>query len=209
MRLGENSQTLSIPIRHIRKIRPLHQAGVDYTGHQGAEDKNDPTMIESAGFAKSSQVQQRLQRGKGRSMDASNSFPVNILLVEDDEVDIENVRRIFERRKIGNPLFVARDGQEAQALLQNGTVRSPALVLLDIGLPRMDGIEFLTWMRSEPEHESHVVFIFTVSDKQTDLYRAYDLNVSGYMLKSEVGDSFIEAVELIEDYWRVIEAPVN
>ena len=142
-------------------------------------------------------------------MDASNRFPVNILLVEDDEVDIENVRRIFERRKIGNPLFVARDGQEAQALLQNGTVRSPALGLLDIGLPRMDGSEFLTWMRSEPEHESHVVFIFTVSDKQTELYRAYDLNVSGYMLKSEVGDSFIEAVELIEDYWRVIEAPVN
>ncbi|MEL6216704.1 MAG: response regulator, partial [Pseudomonadota bacterium] len=106
-------------------------------------------------------------------MDASNRFPVNILLVEDDEVDIENVRRIFERRKIGNPLFVARDGQEAQSLLQNGTVRSPALVLLDIGLPRMDGIEFLTWMRSEPEHKSHVVFIFTVSDKQTDLYRAY------------------------------------
>ncbi|MEL6301468.1 MAG: response regulator [Pseudomonadota bacterium] len=136
-------------------------------------------------------------------------MPVNILLVEDDEVDIENVRRALRKRKIANPLFVARDGLEALELLERGQVTAPVMILLDINMPRMDGLEFLKRIRKDDQHKNHTVFVLTTSARQSDLYQAYDLSVSGYMMKSDVGDAFIEALELVDDYWRVIEARVG
>ncbi len=138
-----------------------------------------------------------------------DTMPVNILLVEDDEVDIENVRRALRKRKIANPLFVARDGLEALELLERGQVTAPVMILLDINMPRMDGLEFLKRIRKDDQHKNHTVFVLTTSARQSDLYQAYDLSVSGYMMKSDVGDAFIEALELVDDYWRVIEARVG
>ncbi|MEM6818692.1 MAG: response regulator [Pseudomonadota bacterium] len=135
-----------------------------------------------------------------------DTLPVNILLVEDDEVDIENVRRALRKRKIANPFFVAHDGLEALQLLNSEAVSAPVMILLDINMPRMDGLEFLKRIREDDDHKAHTVFILTTSARQSDLYQAYDLNVAGYMMKSDVGDAFIEAVELVDDYWRVIEA---
>ncbi|MEO1581823.1 MAG: response regulator [Pseudomonadota bacterium] len=136
-------------------------------------------------------------------------MPVNILLVEDDEVDIENVRRALRKRKIANPLFVARDGLEALELLEREQVTAPVMILLDINMPRMDGLEFLKRIRKDDQHKNHTVFVLTTSARLSDLYQAYDLSVSGYMMKSDVGDAFIEALELVDDYWRVIEARVS
>ncbi len=138
-----------------------------------------------------------------------DTMPVNILLVEDDEVDIENVRRALRKRKIANPLFVARDGLEALELLGREEVTAPVMILLDINMPRMDGLEFLKRIRKDDEHKNHTVFILTTSARQSDLYKAYDLSVAGYMMKSDVGDAFIEAVELVDDYWRVVVTPAN
>lgn len=138
-----------------------------------------------------------------------DTMPVNILLVEDDEVDIENVRRALRKRKIANPLFVARDGLEALELLEREQVTAPVMILLDINMPRMDGLEFLKRIRKDDQHKNHTVFVLTTSARLSDLYQAYDLSVSGYMMKSDVGDAFIEALELVDDYWRVIEARVS
>ena len=133
------------------------------------------------------------------------TLPVNILLVEDDDIDLEVVTRAFRKRRIANNLFVARDGIEALDLLRSGKIASPVMILLDINLPRMDGLEFLKAIRTDPQHYHHTVFVLTTSANQVDLYKAYDLNVAGYMVKSDVGEGFVEAVQQIEAYWRFVE----
>lgn len=140
-------------------------------------------------------------------MSKQDALPLNILLVEDDTVDLEAIQRAFRKRKIANPLFVARDGIEALELLDNDTVRAPVLILLDINLPRMDGLEFLKRIRKDPRHQNHVVFALTTSESQADIYQAYDLNISGYMLKSEVGDGFVDVIGLVDGYSICIQAP--
>ncbi|MEM9171859.1 MAG: response regulator [Pseudomonadota bacterium] len=143
-------------------------------------------------------------------MTESNSTkPVNILLVEDDEVDIVTIRRAFERKRISNRVYIANDGIDALALLRSGQIDSPVFILLDINMPRMNGIEFLRELRADPKHKSHTVFILTTSSDQRDISEAYEMNVAGYMLKTDVGDSFIEAIGLIEHYWRLVELPVH
>ncbi|MEO0996874.1 MAG: response regulator [Pseudomonadota bacterium] len=132
--------------------------------------------------------------------------PVNILLVDDDEVDIEAMSRSFARRKIGNSVHVAANGLEALQFLRDGNgLERPVIILLDINMPQMNGLEFLQELRADPELNDLIVFVLTTSEDQNDVYAAYNLNVAGYMLKSEVGDSFHEAIDLIEHYWRVVE----
>lgn len=140
-------------------------------------------------------------------MSKQDALPLNILLVEDDTVDLETIQRAFRKRKIANPLFVARDGIEALELLDNDTVQAPVLILLDINLPRMDGLEFLKRIRKDSRHQNHVVFVLTTSESQADIYQAYDLNISGYMLKSEVGDGFADVIGLVDGYSICIQAP--
>ncbi len=130
---------------------------------------------------------------------------VTILLVEDDEVDIKALRRAFEKLKIVNPIRVAHDGVEAWEMLAE-TPR-PFLIITDINMPRMNGLELLRKIReSESLHDS-IVFVLTTSNEEQDKFDAYNLNVTGYMLKSEMGASFTRAIELVENYWRVVELP--
>src|SRR5687768_14524286 len=96
---------------------------------------------------------------------------VNILLIEDDEVDIMNVQRAFKKNNINNPLFIARDGLEGLAvLLDDGPSRipNPRVILLDINMPKMGGIEFLTEMRKHPELRTISVFVMTTSNEESD-----------------------------------------
>ncbi|MFK8054329.1 MAG: response regulator [Woeseiaceae bacterium] len=140
-------------------------------------------------------------------MTEPNMKPVQVLLVEDDAIDRETIQRAFANRKIANTLHTANDGIEAMEILKSGRVVEPVIILLDINMPRMNGLEFLQEMRQDPEHARHVVFVLTTSSDQSDIYEAYNLNVAGYMLKSNVGTGFFEAVQLIEHYWRVVEMP--
>jgi CheY-like chemotaxis protein len=136
---------------------------------------------------------------------------VNILLVEDDEVDIMNVQRAFKKNNINNPLHIVRNGVEAlEALLGKNPsmiIPSPRVILLDINMPRMGGIEFLTEIRKHPELRSITVFVMTTSNEESDKIAAYDLNVAGYILKPLSFEGFTSAVAILNHYWQLCEMP--
>jgi CheY-like chemotaxis protein len=136
---------------------------------------------------------------------------VHILLVEDDEVDIMNVQRAFKKNNISNPLHVARNGQEALEALSGRNsdlvIPSPRVILLDINMPKMGGIEFLTELRKLPEHRSASVFVMTTSNEESDKIAAYDLNVAGYILKPLSFEGFTSAVAILNHYWHLCEMP--
>jgi CheY-like chemotaxis protein len=134
---------------------------------------------------------------------------INILLVEDDEVDIMNVQRAFKKNNISNPLHIARNGLEALAMLREPTraVPLPKIVLLDINMPKMGGIEFLNELRKHPELRSISVFVMTTSNEESDKIAAYDLNVAGYILKPLSFEGFSGAVAILNHYWHLCEMP--
>jgi CheY-like chemotaxis protein len=139
------------------------------------------------------------------------AYRVNILLVEDDEVDIMNVQRAFKKNNIGNPLYLARNGLEALEVLRGNDpavlIPSPRVILLDINMPKMGGIEFLTELRKHPELKSISVFVMTTSNEESDKIAAYDLNVAGYILKPLSFEGFSSALAILNHYWHLCEMP--
>lgn len=137
-----------------------------------------------------------------------NDRMLNILLVEDDEVDVMNVRRAFEKNRIANPLFVAGDGIQAFELLRSGRIpRERRLILLDLNMPRMNGIEFLRELRRDPEFASSTVVVLTTSGDERDKIDAYNLNVAGYLLKPVTFSNFVEVMATLNKYWTLVEMP--
>ncbi len=136
---------------------------------------------------------------------------VNLLLVEDDEVDVQGLKRAFMKSRIGNPIAVARDGIEALEILRGENGRDklpkPHLVLLDLNMPRMNGIEFLEVIRADEDLKNTVVFMITTSKADEDKARAYGHNVAGYIVKQDPANTFMEAVSLLEHYWKIVEFP--
>ncbi|HTI38883.1 MAG TPA: response regulator [Vicinamibacterales bacterium] len=133
---------------------------------------------------------------------------LNILLVEDDQVDIMNVRRAFEKNRIANPLFVASDGIEALGMLRDGRVpRQRRIVLLDLNMPRMTGIEFLRELRKDPVLHHTPVVVLTTSNDERDKVEAYNLNVAGYLLKPVTFLNFVELMAALNKYWTLVELP--
>ncbi|XXU17063.1 response regulator [Sorangium sp. So ce861] len=128
--------------------------------------------------------------------------------MEDDTVDVMNVRRAFERGKITNPLWVAGDGVEGLDLLRSTQVpRDRRLVLLDLNMPRMNGIEFLRELRSDASLRATPVVVLTTSNDDRDKVDAYDLNVAGYLLKPVTFMSFVELMTALNRYWTLVEMP--
>ena len=109
---------------------------------------------------------------------------ITLLLVEDDDVDAMGVERALEKRRIANTLVRARDGIEALEFLRGGKVARPFLILLDLNMPRMGGLEFIRTVRADPELCDSVVFVLTTSKSDEDLAAAYRAHVAGYMVKS-------------------------
>ena len=133
---------------------------------------------------------------------------VSILLVEDDDVDAMGVERALKKLKILNPLFRARNGIEALELLRSeDAIPRPYLILLDLNMPTMNGLEFLSEIRSDEELGDSVVFVLTTSKADEDKTAAYRKHVAGYILKKQVGDGFIEMIKMLDHYWRVVELP--
>jgi CheY-like chemotaxis protein len=133
---------------------------------------------------------------------------LNILLVEDDQVDIMNVRRAFERNRITNPLFVAADGLEALEMLRNGQVpAAQRIILLDLNMPRMTGIEFLRELRKDESLMQTPVIVLTTSNDERDKIEAYNLNVAGYLLKPVTFVNFVELMAALNKYWMLVELP--
>ncbi len=133
---------------------------------------------------------------------------LNILLVEDDEVDVLNVRRAFQKNHITNPLFVAPNGVEALEQLRGHAIpRDRRIVLLDLNMPKMNGIEFLTELRQDPELKSTPVVVLTTSNDERDRIEAYNLNVAGYLLKPVTFSNFCEVMTTLNKYWALVELP--
>lgn len=133
---------------------------------------------------------------------------LNILLVEDDEVDVMNVQRAFQKNHIANPLFTAGDGIEAMAKLRSGEIpKERRIVLLDLNMPRMNGIEFLRELRKDPELASTTVVVLTTSNDERDKIDAYNLNVAGYLLKPVTFSNFCEVMATLNKYWTLVEMP--
>jgi CheY-like chemotaxis protein len=137
-----------------------------------------------------------------------NEKQLNILLVEDDEIDVMTVRRAFRKNNITNPLKVAGDGIEALEMLRSGEIPPEnRIILLDINMPRMDGIEFLRELRADPELRSTTVVVLTTSNEDRDRIHAYELNVAGYILKPVTFVSFVESMTMLNKYWTLMEFP--
>ena len=133
---------------------------------------------------------------------------LNILLVEDDEVDVMNVRRAFDKNRIANPLYVAPDGVEALRMLRADEVpKDRRIILLDLNMPRMTGIEFLRELRADQGLALTPVVVLTTSDDERDKINAYNLNVAGYLLKPVTFLNFIETMAAINKYWTLVELP--
>jgi CheY-like chemotaxis protein len=134
--------------------------------------------------------------------------PLTILLVDDDEVDVMNVQRAFRRNNIINPFYVAHNGLEALELLRGEEVpRDRRLVLLDLNMPKMSGLEFLREVRADPELRLLTVIVLTTSDDERDKVEAYNLNVAGYIVKPVTFLAFAETMAALNKYWSINELP--
>ncbi|MEM9988340.1 MAG: response regulator [Pseudomonadota bacterium] len=135
--------------------------------------------------------------------------PVNLLLVEDDSADVMGIERALKSLKVSNPLTIANDGLEALDHLrgENGKekLQAPYIILLDLNMPRMNGIEFLQEIRKDDELKTAVVFVLTTSSSDEDKVKAYEQNIAGYIVKNDPTKSFMEAVGLIDYYWSIVE----
>ena len=133
---------------------------------------------------------------------------LNILLVEDDDVDVMNVRRAFQRAHVSNPLHVAGNGIEALEMLRGDGIPSDRrLVLLDLNMPRMNGIEFLRAVRADASLQSLPVVVLTTSNDERDKVDAYKLNVAGYLLKPVTFTDFVDLMAALNKYWMLVEMP--
>ena len=133
---------------------------------------------------------------------------LNILLVEDDAVDVMNVERAFKKNNIANPLYRAVDGIEALEMLRSGAVPAEnRLVLLDMNMPRMNGIEFLQALRADPKLAATSVVMLTTSNDDRDKVKAYELNVAGYLLKPVTFVEFVHLTAALNKYWTLVELP--
>lgn len=143
-----------------------------------------------------------------------NKKEVTILVVDDDEIDIDLMMRAFHRAKIGNPMVFARDGEEALEYLRGKDgarpiVERPYVVLTDLNMPRMNGLELLSELREDSDLANSIVFVLTTSDADQDRWRAYSKNVAGYILKDNVGDGFLRLIGMLDHYWKVVEFPAE
>ena len=136
---------------------------------------------------------------------------VPILHVEDDPVDVGNLRRACARLGVRNPVWAVGNGEQALDLLRGkgphaGEPR-PGLILLDLSMPVMSGLEFLRAVKSDPELRVIPAVVLTASNHQADRRNAYELGAAGYLVKPIEFDRFAEVVAAIERYWALCEVP--
>lgn len=130
-----------------------------------------------------------------------------LFLIEDDDIDAEGIERAFKANKIINPIVRANDGQEALELLETETFKNPFVILLDLNMPRMGGLEFLQNLRRHPIHSKAMVFVLTTSSADRDIASSYDEHISGYFIKSEMDSEFFEIAKLFNGYWKIVKLP--
>jgi CheY-like chemotaxis protein len=137
-----------------------------------------------------------------------------LLLIEDNPSDVDLTKRAFERHRISNPLVVAEDGREALDFLFGEGVHggrdlsdAPALVLLDLKLPKVSGFDVLARIRKDPRTRRQPVVILTSSKEEEDIARGYDLGTNGYVRKPVDYTEFAKAAERLGLYWLLLNEP--
>lgn len=144
-------------------------------------------------------------------MSSQSLQPVKILLVEDNLQDIEIARRAFAKGRVKNELVVVRDGQEAlDYLYRQGKYKDPAssprpgMILLDLNLPKVGGMEVLQQIKKDEALKSIPVIVLTASPREEDVVRTYNLGVNTYIQKPVEFDNFMRVVHAVQEYWIVI-----
>lgn len=133
---------------------------------------------------------------------------ISVLMIDDDDVDVHCIERCVARTSIDCTLYRAHDGLEAMEMLLRGDVPSPYLILLDLNMPRMGGVEFLENLRKHPDLHNSVVIVLTTSNDQKDKLRAFEFNVAGYIIKESLDEGFKKLTEFIEFYCELSELPM-
>jgi CheY-like chemotaxis protein len=135
-----------------------------------------------------------------------------ILLIEDNPMDVDLTQRALQRRRLAHEVMVARDGDEALNMIPHWEMGepTPTLILLDLKLPRVSGLEVLEQLKHHPSFASIPVVVLTTSRDEGDLRRAYQLGVNSYIVKPVDFDRFLEVAAQIEHYWTVLnELPLK
>lgn len=130
-----------------------------------------------------------------------------ILLVEDDQVDAMTVKRALREINVTNRLDIVNNGEEALAFLAKEDNEAPGIILLDLNMPRMNGIEFLTIAKKEDRLKKIPVVVLTTSKEEQDKVDSFNLGVAGYMIKPVDYLKFVEVVKAIDLYWTLSELP--
>ena len=142
------------------------------------------------------------------------SQAINILLVEDDEVDVMNVKRAFSKNNIISPLHTASNGLDALNMLRQQkdgkppTIASNNLViLLDMNMPKMGGIAFLQELRKDTNLQHIPVFVLSSTNQELEIVKAYQFNIAGYIIKPTMFNNFVETMSILNKFWTVCELP--
>lgn len=130
-----------------------------------------------------------------------------ILLVEDDEIDVMTIQRALKILKVTNPIHVANNGEEALAQLRNPELQLPCIILLDLNMPRMGGLEFMTIAKADEKLRSIPIVVLTSSREEQDRIASFDKSVAGYMVKPVDDEQFVAVVKTIDLYWTLSELP--
>jgi CheY-like chemotaxis protein len=130
-----------------------------------------------------------------------------ILLVEDDMIDAMTVKRALKELNVINPVDTVENGEEALAYLRNDQNELPGIILLDLNMPRMNGIEFLGIAKKDDNFKHIPVIILTTSLEEIDRIDTFSLGVAGYMVKPVDYKQFVEVIKAIKLYWSLSELP--
>ncbi|MCP4263003.1 MAG: response regulator [Planctomycetes bacterium] len=132
-----------------------------------------------------------------------------ILLVEDDNVDVMTVKRALKDLNIKNQLVSTANGEEALEYLKNNDKNKPGIILLDLNMPKMNGIEFLTIVKADETLKKIPVIVLTTSSHQQDIAESFKFSVAGYIVKSVDYAEFTKAINTINLYWTLSKLPSN
>jgi len=132
-----------------------------------------------------------------------------ILLIEDDNVDVMTVERVFRDLKIANQLISTSNGEQALEYLRTNGNKKPCVILLDLNMPKMNGTEFLKIVKTDEALKKIPVVVLTTSSQQQDVVESFKLGAAGYMVKSVDYGKFVETIRTINLYWTLSELPSN
>lgn len=130
-----------------------------------------------------------------------------LLLVEDDQVDVMTIKRALKEIHVVNPVAHVENGEDGLAYLRDDTKEKPCLILLDLNMPVMNGIEFLQVVKQDEHLRRIPVIVLTTSEEQQDKMNSFNLGVAGYMAKPVDYRQFVEVMRSIDMYWTISEMP--